>query len=113
MVCRRSVGGAITTGATNTTPEELASELRTYDMKVHHAQMQMVTEFTTKMKRMGVPFFGTKSDLVRKSKKEDSKADGSTTPTYEPGDEKAKIDEDELIKLQKKIIGILEDLCGD
>lgn len=51
-------------GKTNSTPEELASELKTFDMKVHRAQLQMVREWTTKLRNLGVPFFGTSSDLV-------------------------------------------------
>jgi len=73
----------------------------------------MFTEFDSKLKRMGVPFFGMNPELVRKVKKEDIEAGRSTTPTHEPEDEKGKIDEEDLKKLQKKMITILEDLCGD
>jgi len=102
------VGGSTGTGVSNTTPEEMASELRTFDMKVYKAQLQLNEEFTARLKRLGVPFFGTNHDLVRKSENMDDD-DGSTTPKYEPGT----IDEVELLKLQKKMISILEDLAAD
>lgn len=97
------------TGTTNTDPEELAKELETFDLKVYRAQMQMVREMTTKLKSLGVPFFGTKTELVRVT--------GKNVPDI-PGfdgakDEKPLIDEAELVKLQRKMLGILEDLCSD
>jgi len=104
----KMVGGSTTIGVSNTTPEEMASELRTFDMKVYKAQLKMNEEFTARLKRLGVPFFGTNPDLVRKSGKEDGE-DGSTTPKYEKGT----VDEAELLKLQKKMISILEDLAAD
>jgi hypothetical protein len=60
---RKNVGGT-TTGSSNTTPEELANELKTFDMKIHKAQIQMVREMSSKLRNYGIPFFGTKSDLV-------------------------------------------------
>jgi len=79
----------------------------------------MVKEMSTKLKSMGVPFFGTRSELVRVNIYKDndetvSKADvgglnlDGPTETKENGE---KIDEEDLIKLQRKMLGILEDLC--
>jgi hypothetical protein len=101
---RKMVGGNVTEGSSNTSPEEMAKELETFDMKIHRAQTQMVEEMTKALKNLGVPFFGTKNDLVRIPGKEEAggmdKSEGM-------------IDEAELVKLQRRMLGILEDLCND
>lgn len=96
------------TGTSNTSPEELAKELEIFDTKVYKAQMQMVREMTTKLRNLGVPFFGTRSDLVRPIGKGGIAGGGDGG---KGGD--GMIDEVELVKLQRKMIAILEDLCND
>lgn len=89
--------------------EDFAEELRVFDGKVYRAQTQMVKEMSAKLKGFGVPFFGTRAELVRKKgdvnetgeDKEDRKGEGK------------KIDEGELVELQRRMIGILEDLCSE
>jgi hypothetical protein len=71
--------------------------------------MQMVREMTTKLRNLGVPFFGTRSDLVRPIEKEGGIASGSDGGRGGEG----MIDETELVKLQRKMVTILEDLCND
>ena len=56
---------------------------------------------TAKLRSLGVPFFGTKTELIRINGAES--AAGSAF----------QIDEAELVKLQKKMLAILEDLCTD
>lgn len=112
-VHRKSIGGAPTSGASNVSPEELAKELQTFDMKVHKAQIHMFTEFSARLKALGVPFFGTKPELIRKAKREERNEFGSTTPTHEPEDEMRTIDEVELLKLQRKMLETLEDLSSE
>jgi len=102
------VGGAPTTGTSNVSPEEMARELETFDIKVYKAQLQLVKEFTSKLRSLGVPFFGTKSELVKRSGKED---DGEEIEG--PKDEKGVIDEADLVKLQKRMLSLLEDLCSE
>ncbi|KAN0117576.1 Protein of unknown function (DUF2458) domain containing protein [Hyaloscypha variabilis] len=104
----KAVGGNTGAGMSNTSPEELEKELETFDMKVYRAQMQMVKEMSTKLRSLGVPFFGTRTDLVRPAGKETSRSDGSIGLQ-----EKGIIDEVDLVKLQKKMLAILEDLCND
>jgi hypothetical protein len=104
-----SVGAAASTGTSSADPEELAKELETFDMKVYRAQMQMVKEFTSKLRSLGVPFFGTKVELVRIPNKETDGAGGLKGPK----DEKGLVDEAELVKMQKKMLAMLEDLCSD
>jgi hypothetical protein len=86
----------------------MAKELESFDLKVYKAQLQMMKEFTSKLKGLGVPFFGTKSELVHIPRKEAN--EGSSDGL---GREKGLISEAELIKLQKRILAILEDLCCD
>jgi hypothetical protein len=74
-------------------------------MKVHRAQMQMVREMSTRLRGFGVPFFGTKGELVKPAKNEVDSGSGR--------DESGMIDELELVKLQRKMLAFLEDLCSD
>jgi hypothetical protein len=103
----KAVGGSVSTGTSNTSSEELLKELKTFDMKVYRAQMQMVKEMNSRLKSLGVPFFGTKTELVRIAGKEKMSGFDRTK------DEKGVIDEVELVKLQRKMLVILEDLCSD
>ncbi|PVH87261.1 hypothetical protein DL98DRAFT_270015 [Cadophora sp. DSE1049] len=105
----KAVGGAVTPGFTSNHSDNHAKELETFDMKVYKAQMQMVKEMTAKLRSLGVPFFGTRSDLVRPIGKEANASSG----TPDRKDEKGLIDEIELVKLQRKMLAILEDLCID
>lgn len=107
---RKAVGGAVAGGGfSSNSPDEMAKELETFDMKVHKAQMAMVKEMTARLQSLGVPFFGTRSDLVRPIGKEVAASSG----TADPKAEKGMIDEVELVKLQRKMLAILEDLCSD
>lgn len=105
---RRAVGGTVTVGVSNTSTEELARELETFDMKVYRAQMQMTREISNKLRSLGVPFFGTRSDLVRPAGKEESELH-----TESNRDGKVMVDEAELVKLQRKMLTMLEELCND
>ncbi|PBP26895.1 hypothetical protein BUE80_DR002217 [Diplocarpon rosae] len=105
----KAVGGAVTGGFSNNSPDELAKELGTFDMKVYRAQLQMVKEMNAKLRSLGVPFFGTRSDLVRPVGKENAFSNGKSDPEARKG----MIDEAELVKLQRKMLKILEDLCSD
>ncbi|KAH8663005.1 hypothetical protein BGZ60DRAFT_79185 [Tricladium varicosporioides] len=102
-----AVGGAISTGINNNGPEELARELQTYDLKVYKAQMQMAREMSAKLKGLGVPFFGTRSELIR------GKGESGGGGVSASQDGRIMIDEMELVKLQRKMLEILETLCGD
>ena len=77
-------------------------------MKVHKAQLQMVREMTTRLRNLGVPFFGTRSDLVIPRGKEEQE-DGTGKGKLWQG----KIREADLVELQRRILVILEDLCNE
>lgn len=111
MRSRKLVGGNVTQGASNTTQEEMAKELETFDMKVYRAQTQMVKEMMGALRRLGVPFFGTRSELV---KVKDGGGEGAeTSGGGSKKDGPGMIDEVELVKLQRRMLIILEDLCSD
>lgn len=82
-------------------------------MKVYKAAIEMVIAMTTELRNIGVPFFGVKSDLLG------TRQDEETSPGYEAGDDvvqkdsKARLGQDDLRKLQKRMLELLEDLCKD
>ncbi|ELR03279.1 hypothetical protein VC83_07285 [Pseudogymnoascus destructans] len=87
----RAVGGQVT----ETRASDGAEELRAFDGKVYRAQCQMVGEMGGKLHRLGVPFFGTRPELIRY----DGGVGGGIT-------------ESELLGMQRRMLGILEDLCA-
>lgn len=105
----KAVGGAVTGGFENNNPDAFAREIDTYDMKVYKAQLLMVKEMQAKLRSLGVPFFGTRSDLVRPMSKHASTA----TSASDLKTEKGVIEEVELVRLQRRMLAILEDLCSD
>ncbi|KAI0999547.1 hypothetical protein K3495_g8650 [Podosphaera aphanis] len=99
----RAVVGVASAARPTTTAEDIARELQTFDLKVYKAQMQMIREMNIKLRSLGVPFFGTRTDLIRPAGKEPD-------PTK---DEKGMIDEAELVQLQRRMLEMLEDLCSN
>jgi hypothetical protein len=77
-----------------------AEELRAFDGKVYRAQCQMVGEMGGKLRGLGVPFFGTRRELIRYE-------DADATKEGEGG-----ITEKGLLEMQRRMLGILEDLCA-
>ena len=59
----------------------------------------------SELKALGVPFFGTRSNLVR------GNGTGPTPGGPVGGGEDGKVGEQELVGLQKRMLGLLEDLC--
>jgi hypothetical protein len=106
---RKAVGGTIASGYSNTNPEEMARELEVFDMKVHRAQIQMVKEMSSKLQSLGIPFFGTRSDLVRLASRIQTEEVETSTQNLERG----MINEQELVNLQRKMLEILEGLCSE
>lgn len=79
-------------------------ELRAFDGKVYRAQCQMVGEMGGKLQRLGIPFFGTRPELIRY----DGGVDGAADDEGMGGG----ITESELLEMQRRMLGILEDLCA-
>ncbi|KAI9778874.1 MAG: hypothetical protein M1839_007837 [Geoglossum umbratile] len=100
----RSVGGIVPAGDSISTPEQNAQELRTYDRKVYKASLDMAQAMKSELKALGIPFFGTRSNLV--------KGNEIGSALGEPVcDESGVVGEQELVELQKRMLGLLEDLC--
>lgn len=82
-------------------------------MKVYKASIDMVTAMATELRNLGVPFFGVRSDLLGITQL------GETSPGYEARndvvqrDSKARLKQDTLKKLQKRMLELLQDLCKD
>lgn len=104
----KAIGAASTETNTKSGPEAEAEELRTYDLKVYKAQHQMVKEMSARLRDYNVPFFGTRSDLVRRNGT-NQEHPGTSTGTLTGG----KIDEKDLVQLQRRMLEVLEDLCKD
>ncbi|KAJ9653962.1 hypothetical protein H2198_006950 [Neophaeococcomyces mojaviensis] len=77
-------------------------ELEAFDKKVHKALCDMVKDYELQLRKMGIPFFAIKEELIIKENEMD--VDGGT---------KGKLDKGELRELQKKVIVLLEDLLVD
>jgi hypothetical protein len=107
---RRAVGGAV--AEKPAAEEDFAEELRIFDGKVYRAQVQMVKEMSAKLKGYGMPFFGTREELVRREG--EAKLGGverGGKGERVDGMDDTRIEEAELVELQRRMIGILEDLC--
>ncbi|KFY27812.1 hypothetical protein V493_03290 [Pseudogymnoascus sp. VKM F-4281 (FW-2241)] len=99
----RAVGGQVTEAPPTSDGTE---ELRAFDGKVYRAQCQMVGEMGGKLQRLGVPFFGTRAELIRYDGGVDGAAD------EEELGRGGGITETELLGMQRRMLGILEDLCA-
>ena len=75
----------------------LEKELEIYDKKVHKACRDMAAATNKELAKLEVPFFCTTRGLVSARGKEKKKG---------------MITEDELVGLQKRMLELLEDLCG-
>jgi Protein of unknown function (DUF2458) len=85
--------------ASPTTTEEEKAELERYDRKVYAALGQMVAAMDRELTGLRAPFFAIKHELVQEEK--DGNGKGGT------------ITKAELMELQKKMLGLLQDLFGD
>lgn len=83
--------------------DDYQTELDAYDTKVYKAQVEMFNAMSVELKRLGVPFFGVKPALIRKS----SDASDSARPEVITG---SMIQEDELLELQRRMLTYLEDM---
>jgi len=78
------------------------NELEAFDKKVYRSMVQMAADFDGQLRKMGVPFYAIKHDLVVRDS-------GKT----ENGASTRKIDKIELGELQKRMLQHLEDLVSD
>ncbi|KAG0161368.1 hypothetical protein PDIDSM_8902 [Penicillium digitatum] len=93
-----------------TTEKELAAEIATYDGKVHRAAVQMGDAIIAELRSLCIPFFTLRKDLIQDAPPiiEDSQLRSQTELTGTPS---SPISKSELVKLQQRMLELLEDLC--
>ncbi len=82
-------------------------------MKVYKASSDMVTAMTTELRNLGVPFFGMKLGFLATRQGEEALAGYQDMDDIIQKDSKARLGQDDLRKLQKRMLELLEDLCKD
>lgn len=102
--------GALSTQPQRPASEIAAEEITTYDLKVYRAQHQMVKEMSMRLRDLGVPFFGTKVELI-KLKKDEGKSERKDV--WDGGVKRRFIAEEELVEFQRKMLGFLETMCEE
>lgn len=91
------------------TDEEKEAELATFDCKVYAAQQSMETAMTGELKGLGVPFFGTSTELiVSEEGKTAAAASSANHPKWS-----VPVTETELLDLKRKMVTHLEALYRD
>lgn len=71
-------------------------------MKVYKASVDMSKALDTELRHLGTPFFAIRSELV-----------GAEHSIGETVGKPAAITKEELVKLQRRMLGLLEDLCKE
>jgi len=85
-------------------------ELREYDKKVHKAIREMVDGMSLELKRLGVPFFGVKPDLILPLGTEKPAVQNKSLTQAANVPAPQKITEGELLGLQRRMLEYLEDM---
>ncbi|TKA58229.1 hypothetical protein B0A49_10998 [Cryomyces minteri] len=94
---------------TISSPEENKAELERFHAKLHRAQLDMFNARSAELKALGVPFFGTRSQLIVRSEEQNSRASADDSQMEHAG----KITDQRLLELQERMIQHLEDLYKD
>jgi hypothetical protein len=81
-------------------------ELQQFDKRIYRAMQTMVDTMSAELKRLGVPFYGVRPELIISPEEREA---GGTPPPPANG-VGPKITEGELLKLQRRMIEYLEDL---
>ena len=90
------------------TEKDKQAELSAYDVKIYAAQAEMDRAMSFELKALGVPFFGTKQDLIRSETLEDDDALMAKQPKWSP-----RITASELVQLKRQMVRYLEDMYKD
>ncbi|MCJ1392176.1 hypothetical protein MMC18_005043 [Xylographa bjoerkii] len=105
----KSMGGKVSSQVTGPTPAEDAAELTRYDKKVHRACTDMVNATRAELQAMGIPSFGILHELVLRHGEESRGIDDEVRKD----DGKQRLNQEEVLELQKKVLYLLEDLCEE
>ncbi|PYI20653.1 hypothetical protein BO86DRAFT_393844 [Aspergillus japonicus CBS 114.51] len=104
----RSVGVPVDNNKSISTAEEDQAELTNYDVKVYRASSQMADAMIAELRALGIPFFSIQKDLVLAA---DAKSETVVNPF---GSQKETlITRQDLLQLQRRILELLLDLCGE
>ncbi|KAJ5356487.1 hypothetical protein N7517_011096 [Penicillium concentricum] len=105
----RSIGAPVKEDD-GSTEKELAAEIATYDAKVHRAAVQMADAIIAELRGLDVPFFTLRKELVQDipSNMEGLQSQSQTESTRTT---RSPIAKSELVKLQQRMLELLEDLC--
>ncbi|KAJ5392199.1 Protein of unknown function DUF2458 [Penicillium cosmopolitanum] len=79
------------------------AELDTYDAKVYKVSAKMATALMSELRGLDIPFFALKQSLVVDSDR----------PSEVNGLDSGKVTKAELLELQRRMLGLLEDLCKE
>ncbi|CAG7920531.1 unnamed protein product [Penicillium olsonii] len=110
----RSIGAPVKEDD-GSTEKEVAAELAKYDLKVHTAAVKMADALSAELRGMDIPFFTISKDLVQDTPRKEEhggvglqrQAQTSTPAAPSP------ITKSELMALQNRMLGLLEDLCKE
>ncbi|KAF2268038.1 hypothetical protein CC78DRAFT_530432 [Lojkania enalia] len=94
------------------TPEHEQEELNQYDQKVYRACRQMVELQSAELKRLAVPFFGVRPDLMLPDGGDSINSDDEV-PRYASEETEGKITKKQLSELQRQMLRHLVDMYGD
>ncbi|KAJ5120434.1 Protein of unknown function DUF2458 [Penicillium bovifimosum] len=95
--------------------KEYAAELAAYDAKVHGAATQMSDALTAELRGLNVPFFTLRKDMIQeeRDRNDPSAPSNPPVPTVGYGGGNPPISKSELVKLQRRMLELLEDLCKE
>ncbi|KAJ5498817.1 Protein of unknown function DUF2458 [Penicillium expansum] len=92
------------------TEKEFAAEIATYDAKVHRAAVQMGDAIIAELRGLGIPFFTLRKELVQDTPSNIEGAQ-SRSQMESAGTTSSTVSKSELVKLQQRMLELLEDLC--
>ncbi|CAI7579447.1 unnamed protein product [Penicillium pancosmium] len=98
----RSIGAPVDQKEISTAQDDKA-ELDTYDAKVYKVSAKMATALMSELRGLDIPFFALKQSLVVESDR----------PSEVDGLGSGKVTKAELVELQRRMLGLLEDLCKE
>ncbi|EPS25939.1 hypothetical protein PDE_00875 [Penicillium oxalicum 114-2] len=85
-------------------------ELEDYDRKVYQASVTMANALTAELRGLKIPFFVIQRSLIQ----EESAKAGPDDSSHDPSEKsQTRLTKSDLAELQRRMLGLLEDLCGE
>ncbi|KAJ5782780.1 hypothetical protein N7457_004554 [Penicillium paradoxum] len=107
----RSIGAPVKEDD-GSTEKEFAAEIAVYDGKVHRAATQMTNALIAELRGLGIPFFTLRKDLIQDTSSAPENSDPRRLSDIGPS-VSSPISKTELVKLQRRMLELLEDLCKE